>query len=209
MVNSMKSNPELIKIGDNMTTIQKLIDEKVIAPSRKVALKGIVDHFDDRLALCPSSTRTEYQGAYMGGMVEHSLNVVRLMAELNNTYKSGISAETIVTVGLFHDIGKVGNLEMEYYISKNSDWHNRLGIMYEINPEISQTPVSQRSLFLLQHFGVALTEEEHTAISSIKATSRQGDDSLPVGNEPMLSVVLSQAVRVCCLRGKGKTTVLP
>lgn len=190
-----------------MDMVQKLISEKV--GERRVALKQIVDHFDARLALAPSSTRTDYQGAYMGGLVEHALNVVRLMAELNTTYKSGLTPDSIVTVGLFHDIGKVGNLEMDYYIQKNSDWHNKLGIMYEINPEISQTPVSQRSLFILQHFGVELTEEEHTAIASIKSTSRQGEDSLPVTNEPMLSVVLSQAVKVACMRGRGKTTVLP
>jgi hypothetical protein len=130
------------------------------------------------------------------------------MAALNKAYESGLTPEEIVVTGLFHDIGKVGNGEKPYYLSKSSDWHNRQGIMYETNPDMLNTPVSLRSLFLLQKFGVQLSEDEHYAISSIRDRSRPGDDSLPVANEPMLAVVLQQAVKTTALRNRGRTSLL-
>jgi response regulator RpfG family c-di-GMP phosphodiesterase len=200
---------ELQKAIDNIEIFKKLVREKVIGSGNRAnQLLLLVDKLEEPLLVAPASTRTEYQGAYPGGLVEHSLNVVKTMAALNKAYEANLQAEEIVVTGLFHDIGKIGNGKKDYYLPKNSDWHNKQGIMYETNPDFVNTPVSLRSLYLLQSFGIALEENEHYAISSIRDRARPGEESLPVGNEPMLAVVLQQAVRTTALRNRGRTSLL-
>lgn len=199
-------NPELQKAIDNIETLKKLVKDKV-TNGRSAKLLKLVDSIEESLIMAPASTRTEYQGAFPGGLVDHSIKVVKTMVALNKAYESNLTADEIVLTGLFHDIGKVGNGKEDYYLPKNSDWHRKQGINFEVNPDLIAMPVHQRSLFLLQKFEVNLTENEHYAISSIRDRSRPGDESLPVANEPMLAVVLQQAVRTTALRGRGKTSL--
>jgi len=204
-----KISPELQKAIDNVETFKRLIRDKVTGPSNRAKqLLVLVDKVEESLVLAPASTRTEYQGAYPGGLVEHSLGVLKTMVVLNKAYEANLQSEELVITGLFHDIGKVGNGRQDYYLPKNSEWHNKQGIMYEINPNLVSIPVSLRSLFLLQSFGVQLTENEHYAISSIRDRLRPGEEAIPVNNEPMLAVVLQQAVRTTVLRNRGKTSLL-
>jgi hypothetical protein len=76
--------------------------------------------------------------------------------------------------------------------------------MYEINPDLVNMTVSLRSLYLLQSFGVRLTADEHYAISSIK----ERNETQAVANEPMLAVVLQQAIRMASIKGAGRSTLL-
>lgn len=205
---STKLNPELQKAVDNIETFKRLVADKVTDPSRRLGLLALVDKVEETLIIAPASTRTDYQGAFPGGLVDHSLRVVKTMAALNKAYEAGLSSESLVVTGLFHDIGKCGNGERDYYLPKNSDWHNKQGIMYEINPDMMNIPVSLRSLYLLQKFGIVLTADEHFAISTIKDRFRPGEESISVANEPMLAVILQQAVRTTSLWGSGKTSLL-
>lgn len=203
-----KITPELQKAVDNIETFKKLIGDKVADSSRKTGLLSLVDKVEETLILAPASTRTEYHGAYPGGLVDHSIKVLKTMGALNKAYESNLNTESMIVVGLFHDIGKCGTIERPYYLPKNSEWHNKQGIMYEINPDLVNMPVSLRSLFLIQSFGVRLTADEHYAISSVKDRSRTIEENVMTQNEPFLAVVLQQAVRVVSLRGSGKESIL-
>lgn len=197
-------NPELQKAIENIEVFKKLITDKVADTSRKNGLLALVDKVEETLILAPASTRTEFHGAFAGGLVDYSLKVVKTMGALNRAYEANLGTESIVVTGLFHDIGKCGNGEREYFLPKNSEWHNKQGIMYEVNPDLPNMTVSLRSLYLLQNFGVKLTADEHYAISSIKDRS----ESQVVTNEPMLALVLQQATRVVAIKGAGRSSLL-
>lgn len=201
-------SPELKKAIDNIELFKKLITEKVANSNKRTQLLLLVSKMEESLLVAPASTRTEYHGAYPGGLVEHCLNVVKNMGSLNKTYGVNLLPEEIVVTGLFHDIGKAGTERFEYYLPKNSDWHNKQGIMYEINPVCINMPVSIRSLYLLQNFGVTLSENEHYAISSIRDRHRPGEENLPVNNEPYLAVILQQAVKMAVLLNRGRLSLL-
>jgi putative nucleotidyltransferase with HDIG domain len=201
-------NPELQKAIENIETFKRLVTEKVADATRKTNLLGLIDGLEETLILAPCSTRTEFQGAFAGGLVDHSLKVLKTMSALNRAYEANIGTESLVVAGLFHDIGKCGSEGRPYYLPKNSEWHNKQGIMYEVNPDMINMPVSLRSLFLLQSAGVRLTSDEHYAISTVKDRIRTTDENLFVPNEPMLAVVLQQAIRVVCLKGSGRTSLL-
>lgn len=200
----MGNNPVVLKMVSNIETFKKLVETKMgpTAPD----LHNLIMAVEEVLIEAPASSRTEYQGCYPGGLVEHSLNVVKLMSELNKAYGTNLSASSIVLTGLFHDIGKVGNGHEPYYTEKDSDWHRKQGILYDVNPQLSVVPVSTRSLFLLQKHSVKICEEEYLAIASIKDRPRS-EENLPNPGESMLAVVLQQAIRVACLRGRGKTSL--
>jgi len=188
-------NQELQEAISNINTFKQLISTKA-DQERKNSLLSLVSSLEETLILAPASTRTDYLGAYPGGLVKHSLNVLKFMSTLNQAYGSQLPSESLIVTGLFHDIGKCGDETGLYYLPKNSEWHNKQGIMYEINPAMIDIPVSLRSLFILQRHGIKLSRDEHYAISSIKDRVRSTDNNLVVHNEPMLAIVLQQAIRV-------------
>lgn len=53
----------------------------------------------------PASTK--FHGNFEGGLCEHSLKVYETLANLNDTYQTNISDESIAVAALFHDICKV------------------------------------------------------------------------------------------------------
>ena len=78
---------------------------------------------------------------------------------------SGYTLEELNFAALNHDLGKIGDLKHEFYIPCESDWHIRnQGKFYEINPKIPNMKVQDRSLFLLQHYNIVMTQNEFLAI---------------------------------------------
>ena len=57
------------------------------------------------------------------------------------------------------------DLDNEYYIPQTSDWHrtNR-GEIYTHNPDLQYMKVPDRGLWLLQHYGVKVTDKEYIGI---------------------------------------------
>jgi len=60
-----------------------------------------------------------------GGLVEHSLNVVRTLLRLRGELAPDLGTESCVIVGLYHDVGKVGMPGRPYYLPNPSEWHVR------------------------------------------------------------------------------------
>lgn len=171
------------------------------------ALLALCKEQKDRLAAAPASTRLEHVGAYPGGLVEHSLNVIKIAKDLCKVFNANVDSDSIIITSLFHDVGKLGDDKNDYYVEQESDWHrSKLGMMYDFNPNVSRIPVCQRSLWWLNSSGCPLSAEEVAAISSLHHMNQMY--SAEVYEAPMLTVVLQTAVRVACMNGKGKTSVL-
>lgn len=206
----MGSQSDIItRIEANWKTFESLVATKLVGqPELLPGLTKFLAAEKSRIMTCPASTRTDYHGAFPGGLVDHSLRVVKLMSELNKAYGVELPSKSLIVTGLFHDIGKIGNEKFDYYVEKESDWHNKQGIMYEINQKVAGTSPSMRSLWWLSKFGVQLSEDEFLAIASIKDRVDNTNDSVPNNGESMLTVVLQQAVKVACLRGRGKNSVI-
>ncbi len=68
----------------------------------------------------PASTR--YHGNYEGGLVEHSLNVYKLLCEKvkNSPIKINVSNDSLIIIALLHDICKVNYYKVDYRNAKNS-----------------------------------------------------------------------------------------
>jgi hypothetical protein len=156
-------------------------------------LNELVDFLGERLVMCPASFREDQYGAYPGGMIEHALKVSAHMRTLNKSLNLGLSVASVLKVGLLHDLGKVGNLEEDYFVNQDSDWHReKLGQFYKFNENLNKMSISHRTLFLLQHFGVKLTNDEWLAIQLAQGSHFE-ENRFYVGHESTLALILQQS----------------
>ena len=82
-------------------------------------LKELVEDFfqDETLAgaFCRAPAAKVHHQSYLGGLLEHTLNVLRLCQGIAAAYE-GVDQDLLLTGALFHDIGKVYELSYQYAI---------------------------------------------------------------------------------------------
>jgi len=182
------------KIAANFNTFRKLCET---VGDRAENMLKLVDYFDIRLAIAPASGRTNYHSCYPGGLIDHSLKVLKNAMKIIKSYdmNSRYDKDTLVIVCLMHDIGKLGDLDNDFYLVNDSDWHRERGMLYKINDSIQYMSHSDRSIYLLQHFGVKLSEDEWLAIKIHDGPGVDENRTYRM-KENMLSLILHQADRM-------------
>lgn len=144
--------------------------ESTFTGTRKDSLLKIVEFFQDRMLLAPASSKEHYHNAHPGGYIEHVLNVYDIAMDLATTWEKyseqiDYTKEEITLITLFHDLGKIGDTTQEYYQVQDNEWRrNNMGEIYKINDKIANMNGADRSLYILQHFGVQLTQNEWITI---------------------------------------------
>lgn len=109
---------------------------------------------------------TQYHLSSDGGLLEHSLNVVNLMINLAPTLKQDCQGyiESVVIVGLFHDLGKAGYFGKPNYVENILKSGNRSDAKpYVTNKDLLNIPHEISGVHILSQF-IKLTEEETFAI---------------------------------------------
>ena len=138
--------------------------------NRREKLLNMYHYFEDRMCIAPASGKEHYHNAFVGGYVEHVLHVTDLALKINKLWKeNGASInytdEELVFAAIHHDLGKVGDLENDYYVPNESDWHRKnQGLIYKHNEDLQFMTVTDRAIFLLNHFGVKYSEWEYIGL---------------------------------------------
>ena len=167
------------QIQTNWNTLIEIIDS-YIGDDRRDNLLKMYDDFKDRMMFAPASAKAAFHNAMPGGYVEHILHIVENSLQLKDLWeKNGaeinFTDEELVFAALHHDLGKVGDLEHDYYVPQDSDWHRKnRGEIYKHNPALQYMKVPDRGLWLLQHYGVKVTDKEYLGI---KLTDGLYDDA--------------------------------
>ena len=177
------------EIQDNW---KKLIDtiEGFIDDDRKENLLKMYDYFQDRMMLAPASAKGHFHNAMPGGYVEHILHIVQFSIEMKRLWeKNGaminFTDEELVFAALHHDLGKIGDLNYDYYIPQDSEWHRKnRGEIYKHNPQLQYMKVPDRGLWLLQHFGVKVTDKEYIGIKLTDGLYDEANKSYLMGYNP-------------------------
>ena len=177
------------EIQDNW---KKLIDtiEGFIDDDRKENLLKMYDYFQDRMMLAPASAKGHFHNAMPGGYVEHILHIVQFSIEIKRLWeKNGaminFTDEELVFAALHHDLGKIGDLNYDYYIPQDSEWHRKnRGEIYKHNPQLQYMKVPDRGLWLLQHFGVKVTDKEYIGIKLTDGLYDEANKSYLMGYNP-------------------------
>lgn len=113
--------------------------QQVIALLRSTKRQGIEDVITYMEESGFFSARGGGHHKYPGGLLDHSWEVYEFMKD--SAFLRGVSEDSIIITGLLHDLGKAKMPGM--YFCKGHD---------------------KRSLAILEHFGVSLSQAEKTAV---------------------------------------------
>lgn len=137
---------------------------------RKDEVKSMLDKLSDIYVMAPASTKTWYHNAFPGGYVDHVNRVVQYALEQHRLYEKmggnvDYTEEELVFSALFHDLGKIGDGNQPNYIPQTDKWRqDKLNEMYNNNPDLDFMLIQDRSLYLLQKFGIKVSQKEYLAI---------------------------------------------
>ena len=157
------------QIIENWENLMKLIED-TFDGERKEKLLAMYKYFEDRMSIAPASGKAHYHNAMVGGYVEHVLHVVNCSLKIKKLWEEdgatiNFTDEELIFAGMHHDLGKVGDLEEDYYIPQDSDWHRKnQGSIFKHNPKLQYMSVTDRAIFLLGHFQIPMTEWEYIGL---------------------------------------------
>ena len=147
-------------IDEVMTEIDRFRNQVKNAYFKKLLGAFFEDQsFVTKFRIAPAAKRAHH--AYLGGLAVHTLNVLKLMGNMQSVYRS-INLDLLITAGMLHDIGKIHeyNYKRKLDISTKGRMLGHIVISYEMIVEkidkISQFPEDLRLKLLhmiLSHHG--------------------------------------------------------
>ena len=159
---------EAEKIQKNYEKHLKIIDTYIT--DRKEQVKSMIKHMEGTYVMAPASGKSWYHNAFPGGYVDHVNRVVEYAVKQMRLYKEmdgevDFTEEELVFAALFHDLGKMGDGDSPNYLPQTDKWRqDKLNEMYTNNPDLDFMLIQDRSLFILQKFGVKVNQKEYLAI---------------------------------------------
>jgi hypothetical protein len=147
-------------------------------------------YFEERMSIAPASGKAAYHNAMVGGYVEHVLHVTDCALQIKKMWESNgaminFTDEELIFAAMHHDLGKVGNLNQDYYIPQDSEWHRKnRGEIFKHNPKLQYMTVTDRAIFLLNHFGISMTEWEFIGLRLTDGLYEDGNKSYYISYNP-------------------------
>jgi len=137
---------------------------------RAEKVNTMLEKLSDIYIMAPASGKTWYHNAFPGGYVDHVNRVVEYSLKQHHMYRdmggtTNYTEEQLVFSALFHDLGKLGDGEQPNYIPQTDKWRqDKLSEKYLNNPDLDFMLIQDRSLYLLQKFGIECDQQEFIAI---------------------------------------------
>jgi hypothetical protein len=157
------------QMADNLAKFYSLID-KYISGDRKDKLLEMYKDIEETLATSPASTKIGHHNAFAGGYLDHVIRVTEAALVFEKVWdkfgqSKNYTTEELAFSALNHDLGKLGTNNEPVYIPNQSQWHREnQGLMFNYNPAITHMRIAERSLFVLQKYGIRVSENEFLAI---------------------------------------------
>ena len=181
------------QLQDNWKEFIQLLED-TFEGDRLSRLLKMYDHFEERMMFAPASGKEHYHNCHAGGYVEHVLHVTKCAKQLHKLWSDNgatinFTEEELVFAAVHHDLGKLGDLAEAYYVPQDNDWwiKNR-GEYYKHNPKLQFMTVTDRALFLLQHYGVQMTENEYLGLKLTDGLYEEANKSYYIGYSPERSL---------------------
>lgn len=153
---------DTIKLEEKKLEFKKLVMENI---SRN-GVDQIIHYLENETDFFKAPASSKYHGAYAGGLLEHSINVFKMLSESEILKKENISKESIAIVSLFHDICKVNMyVEGTRNVKKDGVWVQVP--TYNIQEKMPYGH-GEKSVYILMKiggkYGFELSDEEALAI---------------------------------------------
>lgn len=156
------------QIQKNYEKHLKIIDTYII--DRKDSVKAMVTSMEDTYVMAPASGKSWYHNAFAGGYVDHVNRVVEYAVKQSRLYEEmggmiDYTTEELVFAALFHDLGKLGDGDKPNYIPQTDKLRqDKLSEMYTNNSELDFMLIPDRSLYILQKYGIKVSQREFLGI---------------------------------------------
>jgi len=147
--------------------------EKIFSGERLEKLKHLYseNEYGYRAIMAPASAKEHFHNAYVGGYLDHIMNVLTTSFGVKKLYEArggtiDFTDEELAFSAIHHDLGKLGDKEQgEYYQIQESDWHRKnRGEIFKFNSNLQYMDVVDRALFILQQYQITCTWKETLAI---------------------------------------------
>lgn len=192
---------EAEKIQENYSKFNTFLTRKT-DPSKLEGLEAMFSSLEERICMAPASSKTTFYHAYPGGLVQHSLEVLQFASKYHKIVDPNVPVEKVVFVSLVHELGKIGDLTNDLYIPASTEWQKKNNIAYEINQNLNQLSMNQRTLWLLNHFKIPVEQDEYVALSCNNDGYLLDANKWLQYSEPSLAIILMQADRTAILSAK-------
>ena len=122
------------------------------------------------LTVAPASGKLYFHSAYIGGYLDHVMNVCKnaigqMTQFKNNGGTIDFEVEELLFAALHLDLGKLGDGVHPYYIPQESEWHRKnQGSIFTQNGELHYMDVTHRAIWLLQKYDIPFTQKEMLGI---------------------------------------------
>lgn len=199
------SDDYLKKIESNWEKFRGFLNK--VSEPRREKINEMVDAFEEVAIVAPASSRVQFHNSFPGGFIDHSLRVLENSVKLSKSFGMKFKSESLIISALFHDWGKVGDLNNPYYIPHESEWHMKKGMMYNKNESIHM-PNAQLGIFTItSRFGIKLSEEEYLSI--LLNDGQYAPENKPYAmKEPAMSVIIHMADRWSSQCEKNRKSLL-
>ena len=177
------------QIVDNWTRLRDIIT-LTFEGDRVENLNKMYDHFEDRMCVAPASGKEHFHYAHVGGYIEHVLHIIDYSKQLKSVWESNgatinFTDEELIFAAMHHDLGKVGDLEHDYYVPNESEWHRKnQGAIYTHNKELQHMTVTDRAIFLLGHFKIPMSECEYIGLRLTDGMYEEANKAYYVAYQP-------------------------
>jgi len=177
------------QIEQNWNKLRNIIQD-TFEGERLDNLNKMYDHFEDRMCMAPASGKEHFHYAHVGGYVEHVLHIIDYSKQLKRVWESNgatinFTDEELIFAAMHHDLGKVGDLEHDYYVPNESEWHRKnQGAIYTHNKELQHMTVTDRAIFLLGHFKVPMSENEYIGLRLTDGMYEEANKAYYIAYQP-------------------------
>ena len=195
------------QILGNWTKLRDIITS-TFEGDRLENLNKMYDHFEDRMCMAPASGKEHFHYAHVGGYIEHVLHIIDYSKQLKGVWEGNgatinFTDEELIFAAMHHDLGKVGDLEHDYYVPNESEWHRKnQGAIYTHNKELQHMTVTDRAIFLLGHFKVPMSENEYIGLRLTDGMYEEANKAYYIAYQPErqlrsnIAYILHQATHI-------------
>lgn len=105
-------------IDEMRQELESIIDNMSEGPEKLAARALTGSVYYERFCRAPAAKQNHHN--YMGGLLDHTLGVMNLCLKISEAYPE-INRELLLTGALFHDVGKIEEMEMEPLVEYTDD----------------------------------------------------------------------------------------
>jgi hypothetical protein len=164
-----KSKLSADQILENWNTFRGYIEEYISSP-RKEQLLEMYSDIEEETIMAPASSTTNHHNCFAGGYIDHVNRVIEGSILQHKVWKHMGAHETytleeLIFSAINHDLGKIGFKGSPNTIPNDNSWEiEKQNKLYKINTVNPFTMVPDRSLFLLQSYGIKISHNEFLGI---------------------------------------------